>query len=81
MLLFKTLIRRCHTLMRSLARAPAPADTESARERVQALRQLAAQAERLEAQLRQLIEARARQQRRPVQAQVPPESPDSTRQR
>lgn len=44
--------------MKALAREPAPADRESAREMVEALRQLAREADRLEAQLRQLTEKR-----------------------
>jgi len=44
--------------MRCLAREPAPADRESAQALVEALRQLAAEADRLEAQLRQLGEKR-----------------------
>lgn len=58
MLLFKTLIRRYHDLMRCLAREPAPADRESAQALAEALRQLATEADRLEAQLRQLTEKR-----------------------
>ncbi|WP_144443534.1 hypothetical protein [Pseudomonas putida] len=63
MLLFKTLIGRYHALIKSLAREPSPTDPESAREMVEALRQLAAEADRLEAQLRQMTEKRPPRQR------------------
>lgn len=51
--------------MKCLAREPAPADRESAQALVDALRQLAMEADRLEAQLRQLGEQR-KERLRPV---------------
>lgn len=87
MLLFKTLIRRYHELMKSLAREPAPADAEAAEDMVRALRQLAAEADRLEAQLRQMTEKRQAPPRpsgppalRLVQPDTPPKAPDSAKQ-
>ena len=50
-------------MIKSLAREPNPADAESAREMVEALRQLSAEADRLEAQLRQLTEKRQPRER------------------
>ncbi len=65
MILFKTLIRRYHDLMKCLAHRPDPRDHESARALSQALEQLAAEAERLEAQIRALGEARQVRQETP----------------
>lgn len=69
--------------MKSLAREPSPTDAESAREMVEALRQLAAEADRLEAQLRQLTEKRPLRERpsgppmlRLVQTQALVEEPE-----
>lgn len=81
-------MRRYHDLMRCLAREPAPADRESAQALVEALRQLAAEADRLEAQLRQLNVKRqvtAKPAGPPVLRLVPretehPKPPDSMKQ-
>ncbi|MEE1923899.1 hypothetical protein V0R50_17745 [Pseudomonas sp. 148P] len=84
MLLFKNLLRHYHDLMKCLAREPAPADRESAQALVEALRQLAEEADRLEAQLRQLTEKSQRRQHpsgpptlRLVRSRGLPESPGS----
>lgn len=73
--------------MKSLAREPSPTDAESAREMAEALRQLAAEADRLEAQLRQLTEKRPLRERpsgtptlRLVQTDVLEERSDSVKQ-
>ena len=58
MILFKTLIRRYHELMKCMAQRPDPRSGDSAQALLQALEQLAAEAERLEAQLRTLSESR-----------------------
>ncbi len=70
--------------MKCLAREPAPADRESAQALVEALRQLAVEADRLEAELRQLTEKSQRRQRPSgpptlslVQARGQPEPPGS----
>lgn len=57
-MLFRTLTRRCHALMKRLAHQPDPIDIEAAAPLLQALEQLAEEAERLEAQLRVLTENR-----------------------
>ena len=57
-MLFRTLTRRCHALMKRLAQQPDPIDIEAAAPLLQALEQLAEEAERLEAQLRVLTENR-----------------------
>ncbi|WP_175649726.1 hypothetical protein [Pseudomonas sp. Marseille-P9899] len=62
MILFKTLMRRYHDLMKCVAQRPEPVDAESAKPLLEALEQLAAEAERLEARLRVLSENRQRLQ-------------------
>lgn len=58
MILFKTLIRRYHELMKCIAQRPDAADGDGAETLLQALEQLATEAERLEVQLRKLSETR-----------------------
>lgn len=83
--MFKTLIRRYHELMKCVAQRPDHQDRESARALLQALEQLAVEAERLEAQLRILGEKReAAGQDRPQVSKPrlvwPPKDPENKRQ-
>ncbi|MFD2641637.1 hypothetical protein [Pseudomonas japonica] len=75
-MLFKTLLRHCQAWLGSLRRTPPSTDDEPAQALVEALRQLAREANRLEAQLHQLSEkrqARARPSGRPALRLVRPD--------
>ncbi|MDU9393772.1 hypothetical protein [Pseudomonas sp. zfem002] len=86
-MLFKTLLRRCQAWLNGLRGKPPSTDQEPAQALVEALRQLAREANRLEAQLHQLSEKRQAQARpsgrpalRLVHRGEPPLPPDSEKQ-